>query len=171
MPPPPKTLLSSPRKAKVGIVSKVKRVVNGRITKLSKKVEAQLKDGKIAKATVVTSRAKVKDSKRKAKTVVRKAAKSKVTKMSTPKKPAKQGSSLGKRKRSDTSATTQSKSLKTQTPTRGPERKVAKPRSKVVKTTVIESPTKPPARSVAKSGPIRPVHDTVSNRSRKNKSH
>jgi len=171
MPPPPKTLLSSPRKAKVGIVSKVKRVVNGRITKVSKKVEGQLKNGKITKATVVTSRMKVKDSKRNAKTLVKKAAESKVTKMSTPKKPAKHGSSMGKRKRSDTSATTKSKNLKTQTPIRGPERKIAKPRSKVVKLPVTKLPTKSSARSVAKPGPIQPVHDTVSNRSRKNKSH
>src|SRR5271170_1395874 len=57
LPPPPKTQsVNSPKKGKGKLGRpKVKRVVEGRITKISqKKVKAQLKNGKVFKATIVT---------------------------------------------------------------------------------------------------------------------
>src|SRR5271170_2496827 len=58
LPPPPKSqTLNSPKKGKGKTGTKVKRVVEGRITKVSqKKVKAQFKNGKVVKATVVTAR-------------------------------------------------------------------------------------------------------------------
>jgi len=60
-PPPPKVDLKADKKGKVGkaVVSKVKRVVNGKITKVTtKKVKAQVKNGKMVKTTVITARKK-----------------------------------------------------------------------------------------------------------------
>ena len=141
MPPPLKPNMVKKGKA---VTPKVKRVVQGRITKVSKKkVKAQLKNGKIVKAAIVHT-TKTKSKKAKMPSKVKK------VKVSTSKKNI---TTLGKRKRSNSSG-------KAGSPKKDSKkgnisgRKIAKPRPK---TTV-----KSPARS-----PTRLIYDTVSHRSRK----
>ena len=89
MPPPPKP--DTVKKGKT-VTSKVKRVVQGRIIKVSKKkIKAQVKNGKIVKAAIVrTSKTKSKK--------VKMPSKVKKVKVSTSKKNT---TSLGKRKQSN----------------------------------------------------------------------
>ena len=153
LPPPPKPpALNSPKKGKAKTGKpKVKRVVEGRITKVSqKKVKAQLKNGKVVKATIVTARTKVKATRKtKVQTKVKKAKTAIVSKKTTM-------STLGKRKR--TNSVVKSAKSKTVSPKKGTmaARKIAKPRS--TKTLAVESPTK---------SPNRPVYDSVSHRKKK----
>jgi hypothetical protein len=126
------------------VTSKVKRVVQGRITKVSKKkVKAQVKNGKIIKATIVHT-TKIKSKKVKTPNKVKK------VKVSTSKKSA---TTLGKRKRSNSSGKAGSPKKDTKKHSIS-GRKIAKPRPK----TTVKSPARSPAR---------PVYDTVSHRSRK----
>lgn len=166
MPPPAKPQHTSPKKGNKKLPTKVKRIVSGRITKVSKKtIKTQVKNGKVVTATVVTSRTKLKPTKSKAKTV-KKVAKNSVAKVSTPNKAVKFGSSLGKRKRAQISAKKKPDALKKGAKTKAvtTERKFAKPRPKVGTPSVT-------SRSLAKPSHPRPVYDTVSHRSRKSKSH
>lgn len=152
LPPPPKPqTLSSPKKGKGKTGKpKVKRVVEGRITKVSqKKVKAQFKNGKVVKATIVTARTKVKTTKTKVQSKVKKVQTVAASKKSTT-------SALGKRKRTNSVVkTVKSKSV---SPKKGTisGRKIAKPRS--TKTLAVESP---------KKSPNRPVYDSVSHRKKK----
>ena len=163
MPPPVKTDPKAVKKGK-GVPSKgngVKRVIQGRITKITKtKVKAQMKNGKVVTTTIMTARKKV--------NVIKKPIKAKVTtktklsinaKLSSSTKKvkslggAKQGTTLGKRKRSDTPK-------KVATP-----RAIAKPVSKTTeKATKAVSELPEPDLN-------RPIYDTVSHRSRKRNKH
>jgi hypothetical protein len=170
MAPPPKPQQTSPKKGNKKVAAKVKRVVGGRITKVSKKtVKTQVKKGKVITATVVKSRTKVKQKKGKATTIM-KVAKNKVTKVSSsPDKPAKFGSSLRKRKRAETLGNKKTDTVKKRLKPKAvaTDRKTAKPRSKVGTLSIPKSPS----RSFGKPGSPRPVYDTVSHRSRKSQSH
>jgi hypothetical protein len=145
MPPPPKP--DTVKKGKT-VASKVKRVVQGRIIKVSKKkIKAQVKNGKIVKAAIVRT-TKTKSKK------VKMPSKVKKVKVSISKKNT---TSLGKRK--------QSSSLgKAGSPKKDARkdnisgRRIAKPRPKIL--------VKSPARS-----PAKPLYDTVSHRSRKRNVH
>lgn len=138
IPPPPKP--GTGKKGKT-ITSKVKRVVQGRITKVSKKkVKALVKNGKIIKATIVHTKSKKVTTPSKVKKV----------KISTSKK---NSISLGKRKRSNSSGKTGSPKKDTKRDDIS-GRKTAKPRPK----TTVKSPARSPAK---------PIYDTVSHRSRK----
>jgi hypothetical protein len=171
MPPPVKTDPKAVKKGK-GVTSKgpgVKRVVQGRITKITKtKVKAQMKNGKVVKTTITTARKKV--------SVIKKPIKAKVatkTKLSTNAKlsssakkvkalgGAKQGTTLGKRKRSDIPK----KTAKDQTPTKkvATPRAIAKPVSKKKATKAVPKLPEPNLN--------RPIYDTVSHRSRKRNKH
>jgi hypothetical protein len=171
MPAPVKTDPKAVKKGK-GIPSKgtgVKRVVQGRITKITKtKVKAQMKNGKVVTATIMTARKKV--------NVIKKPVKAKVTtktklstnaKLSSSRKKvkalggAKQGTTLGKRKRSDTPK----KTAKVQTPTK----KVAAPRP-IAKLVSKKKATKAVPK-LPEPDLNRPIYDTVSHRSRKRNKH
>ena len=141
MPPPPKP--GTVKKGKT-VTSKAKRVVQGRVTKVSKKkVKAQVKNGKIIKATIVHT---TKTKSKKVKTLN----KVKNVKVSASKKNA---TTLGKRKRSNSSGKVASPKKDTKNHNIS-GRKIAKPRPK----TTVKSPARSPAR---------PIYDTVSHRSRK----
>jgi len=169
MPPPPKPQRVPPKNGNKKIATKVKRVVHGRITKVSKKTgKTRVQNIKIIRSTIVTTRTKLKQTKSKPKTK-QKAVQTKVSKVSTPSQKAKSGSALGKRKHAETSTRKKMDVLRKR-PTVIVERKIAKPRSKVGTSSVTKSLAKSPSRSLAKPSP-RPVYDTVSHRSRKTKSH
>jgi hypothetical protein len=178
MPPPVK---ADPKATKTGkgTASKaksVKRVVQGRITKVTKtKVKAQVKNGKVVKTTIVTARKKVnvvRPTKAKTSTKSTVSVKSKLstkhkistpTKKSTPVGRQQKDTTLGKRKRTDTAK----KAGKGQTPTKkaAAPRAIAKPVSKTVRKAIKPKPEN--------SVPIpnRPIYDTVSHRSRKRNIH
>jgi hypothetical protein len=145
LPPPPKVEV---KKGKT-VASKVKRVVQGRITKVSKKkVKAHVKDGKVIKATIVTTRTKVKTiRKTKVKTTAKKVKKLAETKRTTV---------LGKRKRGGPSTKTVRSPLSPKKTISA--RKIAKPRSG----TIVKTP-KPLSN--------RQIYDTVSHRPRKRNVH
>jgi hypothetical protein len=154
LPPPPKAQpINSPKKGKGKVGgSKVKRVVEGRITKVSqKKVKAQLKNGKVVKATIVTARTKLKTTKKtKVQTKVKNVKTAALSNKSTT-------TALGKRKRTD-SVVKAGKSTSA-SPKKGTiiGRKIAKPRS----------PTKALAAESPKKSPQRPLYDSVSHRKKK----
>lgn len=141
----PPTKVESVKNGKT-VASKVKRVVRGRITKVSKKkVKAHVKDGKVIKATIVTTRTKIKTTKKtKFETTAQK-----VKTLA----PAKKTTTLGKRKRA--SPTTKAAKRSLISPKKSVStRKISKPRS----STTVKSP---------KALSNRPIYDTVSHRSRK----
>jgi hypothetical protein len=142
-PPPPK--VKSVKNGKK-VASKVKRVVQGRITKVSKKqVKAHVKDGKVIKATIVTTRTKIKTTKKtKFKTTAQK-----VKTLAGTKKT----STLGKRKRASSSTKAVKRSLLSPGE-KASTRKIAELRS----STTVKS-LKPLSN--------RPIYDTVSHRPRK----
>ena len=142
LPLPPK--LETIKKGKK-VVSKVNRIVQGRVTKVSRnKVKAQLQNGKVINAIIVASRLKAKTSrKRNVRTTIKKMKSVASSKTTT---------SLGKRKRANSS----SKSVKAPRPSQKAiaNRRIANPRPKsLVK---LSTPTD-----------TRPIYDTVSHRSRK----
>ena len=126
--------------------SKVNRVIEGRISKVSqKKVKAKLKNGKVVKATSVAARKTIKKTK----------VQTKVEKIKTAAVSKKPSTVLGKRKRPDSTA--KAKKSGVVSPKKAIiDRKIANPRS-----------TKPVAIGSPKRFPPRPVYDSVSYR-RKN---
>jgi hypothetical protein len=172
MPPPAKTDPKAVKKGK-SAPSKgngVKRVIQGRITKITKtKVKTQTKNGKVITTTIMTARKKV--------NVIKKPTKAKVTtktKISTKTKVSsstkkvntvsrvKRDTTLGKRKRSETPKKTAkvTPTKKVTTP-----RAIAKPVSKTTeKATKAVSEIPEPILN-------RPIYDTVSHRSRKRNKH
>jgi [histone H3]-lysine4 N-trimethyltransferase ASH1L len=144
LPPPPKPELV--RKEKV-IPSKVKRIVKGRITKVSQKqIKTQVKNGKVVATAGLTTRTKVKTTEIK----VRSPAK-KVRNVVGGKKfsGSKKETVLGKRKRTSGTMSVQNSPKRQKIA----PRKIAKPRSEKL----AKSPE-----PVAE----RPIYDTVSHRSR-----
>jgi hypothetical protein len=149
--------VDTPKKNQKGKVVnvKVKRVVQGRITKIStKKVKAQVKNGKVVKASVV-SRKSVKATQRTTKTTVKKTVKNVAV--------LKKITAQGKRKRSDSPK--QTKAGKKSSPAKGKTsrsttsgRKITKPVSKATSKSTAK---------MASSAAKLPIFDTVSHRPRK----
>jgi hypothetical protein len=155
----PAPKVDTPKKHQKGQVvnSKVRRIVQGRITKVSKqKVKAQVKNGKVVKATIVTTRKTVKAIKKTTNAVTKTV---KINALAQPKKTM----ALGKRKRLDLPQATSKVAKKSSSPTKLPVsgRIIAKPVSKSI--------TKHAKSPATHSSPARdlPLFDTVSHRSRK----
>jgi hypothetical protein len=168
------------------IVAKVKRVVEGRVTKVStKKVKAQMKNGKVVKATMI-SRTKIKGEKGGTKVQVKKTVKkvNATTKMANMKSPKKADNTtkvslLGKRKRPDSDAkTSKSKKIatpikktanstkKNPTPTKTKAKEGGTPNKAAIMGRKIAKPvSKSPVKKSA--GVNRPIYDTVSHRPHK----
>jgi [histone H3]-lysine4 N-trimethyltransferase ASH1L len=143
-------------------VTKIKRVENGRITKvLQKKVKAKSKDGKITATMIVTSRTKVKKTK---------AIGAKISSASKKQKPtsAVQNKStiLGKRKRVETPKKAAQAARQPSKIPKVVERKIAKPKVKVTKA-VVKTAMRSPSKTTVKGVANRIIYDTVSTRSRK----
>jgi hypothetical protein len=155
----PAPKVDTPRKRQKGKVvnSKVKRIVQGRITKVSKqKVKAQVKNGKLLKATIVTTRKTVKAIKKTTKGVTKAV---KVNALPRLKKPM----ALGKRKRSDSPRAISKVAKKSSSSAKSSVsvRKIATPASKSIANHARMLAThRSPARDV-------PIFDIVSHRSRK----
>ena len=150
LPPPPKPrTASSPKKGRGPGRPKGKRVVEGRITKISQtKVKAQRKNSKFLQATIVTARTKVKTTKAtKVQTKVKKVKTAAVSKKSTT------TTTLGKRKRTD--STVKARKSSSTSPNTGTiiGRKIAKPRS--TRTVAVAS---------HKKSSIQPLYESVSYR-------
>jgi histone-lysine N-methyltransferase ASH1L len=196
-PPPPKVDLKATRKGKSGkaeksVTPKAKRVVDGKITKgAPKKVKAQIKNGKVVKATIITARKKATTIKSPVKTKVRKVmsiksptkAKAKVLKVvngtkspretirnSPAGKKAKavapqKTSMLGKRKRSE-STVRSTKRKSTNTGTENSSNKSAPLSRKIAKPQSKKSSV-----SIPETNPPRFLYDSVSNPARKRNIH
>lgn len=157
----PAPKVDTPRKRQKGKVvnSKVKRIVQGRITKVSKqKVKAQVKNGKLLKATIVTTRKTVKAIKKTTNGVTKAI---KVNALPRLKKPM----ALGKRKRSDSPRAISKVAKKSSSSPKSSVvvsvRKIAKPASKSIANHARMLAThRSPARDL-------PIFDIVSHRSRK----
>jgi hypothetical protein len=142
------------------IVTKVKRIENGRIAKaMQKKVKSTIRNGRLTATMIVTSRKKVKQPK---KTPLKTISKPKGNQKPSP-KVEKKTTTLGKRKRTETPVKGKKK---LQTPVKDPktqDRKISKPKFKITKTISKKIITRSPAKTPVKAKRI--IHDSVSGQS------
>ena len=151
------------------VVAKVKRVENGRITKvLQKKVKATTKNGKVTATMVITAR-------KKAKQPTKATSRKTIAKLLSPAKKGKEKPSpkvektttLGKRKRTETPVKSKKPTKTTVKKAQVLERRIAKPKSKLQVTKTIVKKTlspKSPAKTPVKANRV--IYDSVRTRSR-----